>query len=617
MKLIELKLRNFRCYRDEFTISFNSLTSIIAKNDVGKSSILEALDVFFNLDKLESADRSVGLPNGAAIEITCIFDDIPTALIIDTDNTISPFNEYLLNNNNKLEIKKVFSGASPKCESILLKALHPQTENFNDLFSLTIPNLRARANALNINPENYNGTIKSSIRHAIWSSVDIGTLNLMERQIEVKDLIWKQLQNILPLYQLFKADRPSSDQDDEAQDPIKFAIKEALALKSAELEAIGTFIKDQVEQVTVSTIEKLREMDADLANELYPNFATFNWLKVFSVSLTSDDQIPLNKRGSGVRRLFLINFFRAKAEQQAHNRSVHDIIFAIEEPETSQHPNNQLLLLDALQELSEERLHQVIFTTHNPLLVGKIDSQNIRFIEKNIQSVRCVAINDDNTFRKIRNSLGILSNHTICLFIGVEGPNDMEFFRRISGILSATEIDIPNLKVEEMNGRIVFIPMGGSTLELWTNRLEGLDVPEIHIMDRDTPPPQPAHYQAQADAVNARGNHATAFTTTYKETENYIHFSAINEEFGTAITQVADFDDVPALVAEAVHAASIPAPATNWINLDDEKKSKKISKAKKRLNRATIDRMTAARLNASDPNGDIRVWLRAMKNYLP
>src|SRR5690606_29174017 len=136
------------------------------------------------------------------------------------------------------------------------------------------------------------------------------------------------------------------------------------------------------------------------ANQLDPNFSNFNWSKVFSVSLTNEDQIPLNKRGSGVRRLFLINFFRAKAEQLADEREVQDVIFAIEEPETSQHPNNQLLLLDALKEISLEDSNQVIFTTHNPVLAGRVGRESIRFIEKNGDGGRFLSeINNDTLLR--------------------------------------------------------------------------------------------------------------------------------------------------------------------------------------------------------------------------
>ena len=470
MKLDSVRIKNFRCYKDEISIPLSGLTALVAKNDIGKSSVLEALDAFFNSEKLESGDRSAGLRNSDDIEITCIFKEIPEHLVIDTDNLISPANEYLLNPDGKLEIKKVFSGASPKCEQILIRAVHPTAENFGDLFSLTIAQLRARSRELGADLEGVNGTIKSALRHAIWLSTSDDQLAKRLVDLEVKSKIWKPLQNTLPLFQLFKSDRPSSDQDAEAQDPIKFAVREALKQKSVELEAIGEHVKRQVEEVTELTIEKIREMDPELASQLNPNFSNFNWGRVFSVSLTNEDQIPLNKRGSGVRRLFLINFFRAKAEQLAGERDVHDVIFAIEEPETSQHPNNQLLLLDALKELALEENHQVIFTTHNPILAGRVDREAIRFIEKDETGTRILAENDDNTLLRIKSSLGMFANHNIKVFVGVEGPNDIEYLSGISWRLSQEDPSIVDLKGAEQRGELVYIPMGGSTLELWTNR---------------------------------------------------------------------------------------------------------------------------------------------------
>lgn len=614
MKLAHVRIQNFRCYREQFEIRIDELTCIIAKNDAGKSTVLEALDAFFNLEKIDPEDRSLGAGNALSIDVTCIFRDVQGRLIVDSDATIAPQNEYLLNADGLLEVTKRFSGASPKCEEVLVKAMHPSADRLNDLFSLTIAQLRRRAQDLGVNLDGVNQTVKSSIRHAIWNSVPREALALREVQLEVKNTIWRPLQNALPLYQLFRADRPSSDQDAEAQDPLKYAIKEALASQQAQLELIGNHVRQQVEAVTRATIDKLREMDPALAGELNPVFASLNWAKVFSVSLTAEDQVPLNKRGSGVRRLFLINFFRAKAEQLAGDRGAPDVILAIEEPETSQHPNNQLLLLEALIDLSQSPSTQVLLTTHNPLLARKIDQSQIRFIEVSPNRLRMVAPDDDAASIRLRDSLGILPNHNVKVFVGVEGPNDIEFLSRISAMLARTEADIPDLRAAENNGSLVYIPMGGSTLELWTNRLQGLEVPEVHIMDRDCPPPEQAKYQASADRVNARGAGAIAFTTSCREMENLLHCDAIREEFGSAPQAIQPFDDVPALVAEIVHADSqSPNP---WAAIDEDRREKKISKAKRRLNRGAADRMTADRLTASDPAGQVRAWLRLIGQHL-
>lgn len=614
MKLAQIRIRNFRCYRDEFVLNLDSLTCIIAKNDAGKSTVLEALDAFFNLEKVDSEDRSIGVANAIPIEITCVFSDLQANLVVDSDATISPQNEFLLNADGYLEITKRFSGASAKCEEVLVKAIHPSADHFNDLFSLTITQLRRRAQDLAINLDGVNQTVKSEIRHAIWNSVPREALALNEVQLEVKSSIWKPLQNSLPLYQLFRADRPSSDQDAEAQDPLKYAIREALASQQTELDAIGNYVKLQVESVTRATIDKIREMDPALAGELNPVFSSFNWSKVFSVSLTAENQVPLNKRGSGVRRLFLINFFRAKAEQLASERGAPDVILAIEEPETSQHPNNQLLLLEALLDISQSPSTQVMLTTHNPLLARKVNQDQIRFIEVNENRNRTLATNDEATALRLRDTLGILPNHNVRIFVGVEGPNDIEFLNRISERLSVAEHDIPNLRDAEQAGTLVYIPMGGSTLELWTNRLQGLAIPEVHIMDRDNPPPASPKYQASADRVNARHPEAVAFTTSCREMENFLHPDAIREEFGHAPANIQPFDDVPALVAELVHNASdSPTP---WISLDSEKRNKKISNAKRRLNRGGADKMTPELLNASDPEGEVRTWLRRIGQFL-
>lgn len=40
----------------------------------------------------------------------------------------------------------------------------------------------------------------------------------------------------------------------------------------------------------------------------------------FKLTINSDDNIPINKRGSGVRRLILLNFFRAEAKKDEQHK---------------------------------------------------------------------------------------------------------------------------------------------------------------------------------------------------------------------------------------------------------------------------------------------------------
>jgi purine nucleoside permease len=63
-------------------------------------------------------------------------------------------------------------------------------------------------------------------------------------------------------------------------------------------------------------LEKLREINPDLADQLIPEFKSEpSFDSAFKLTIKSGEDIPLNKRGSGVRRLILLSFFRAEAER--------------------------------------------------------------------------------------------------------------------------------------------------------------------------------------------------------------------------------------------------------------------------------------------------------------
>src|SRR5690606_10341603 len=268
-------------------------------------------------------------------------------------------------------------------------------------------------------------------------------------------------------------------------------------------------------------------MSPELASELDPSVSHKKWDTLFSVSLTADDAVPLNKRGSGTRRMVLLNFFRAQAEMEAASRS--SVIYAVEEPETSQHPNHQLILLDAFKEMAQSGKAQVLLTSHTPALARGIDASSLRFVsaqgrDRTIES----AVNAD-VVRKIVETLGVLPSHGVKAFLGVEGRHDIRFLKNISRILSETRDDVENLEEAERLGRLIFVPMGGSNLDQWVARLCELRVPEFYIVDRDVPPPGVPKYQEHVDRWRAEG--ATAWITTPRELENYLHADAIRQVY--------------------------------------------------------------------------------------
>ena len=620
MKLSRLRLRNFRCFRCETTIDFDDITAFVGQNDSGKSTIMEALNMFLNDNEPDKDDAS---KDGEKKDLTliCEFTSLPEEVIIDDTNPTQLSTEFLLNADGRLEIHKNYSGhlLNPKCVSIEAYAVHPTIEEGKDLLQLKNSDLKKRSHELGIDlngvDQKFNAPIRERIRNYL------GDLALTPTKIPLNDenakKIWIELKKYLPAFALFKSDRASTDQDPEAQDPLKAAVKEAIKAKETELIAITDYVREEVLKIAHYTLEKLREMDPSLATQLNPTFAPQKWESLFKASITSDGDIPINKRGSGVKRLILLNFFRAKAEQIIKETRKKALIYAIEEPETSQHPKNQRMLLRALCDLSSEA--QVIISTHTPMLARALPANCLRYVNIREDKTREIVKSNPETNALFARSLGVLPDNTVKLFIGVEGNNDIIFLQTISSALRNDGIDFPDLEKMELAGEIVFFPCGGSNLVLWSSRLEVLNRPEFHLCDRDVAPPAVPRYQYHVDEVNTR-DHCKARSTKKKEIENYLHKDAIiaaYHEIGINLSLAANFgdhDDVPQEIARLVHEES--NSSKTWKDLSDEQIKEKESKAKRVLCTRATKYMTKDLLDEIDTENDLIEWFQDIESLL-
>jgi predicted ATP-dependent endonuclease of OLD family len=403
MKIKQVKISNFRSYKEEVIINFNDLNVFVGKNDIGKSTILEALDIFFNenkgiikLDK-EDINKKAKEEGNNEIIISVIFDDLPTISTIDTSNPTNLAEEYLLNEDGYLEVIKKYPNAGK--EKVYIKAKHPTNPLCSNLLLKKITELKKILDDNDIDCEDK--TKSAVIRKAIWEYFS-DNLELNEIEIDVTKEgaknIWEQLKKYLPLYALFQSDRKNSDGDSEIQNPMKLAVQEILKNENLKnrLEEVAQEVETKLKEVASKTLQKLNEMNPEIAQSLNPVIPTsesLKWIDVFkNVSITGDEDIPINKRGSGVKRLVLLNFFRAEAERRKEENDIPSIIYATEEPETSQHPKHQRKLIEAFIKLSNTNNTQIIMTTHSPSIVKLLQFKHIKLIKeengnKNIKSI--------------------------------------------------------------------------------------------------------------------------------------------------------------------------------------------------------------------------------------
>lgn len=169
------------------------------------------------------------------------------------------------------------------------------------------------------------------------------------------------------------------------------------------------------------------------------------------------------------------------------------------------------------------------------------------------------------------------------VLVAVEGPNDVEFFRRMFRLLHQADATLPNC---ESDDRIAFLPLGGHTLHHWLQEryLEGLKRPTVHIFDRE-----------YASSLPPDSDQRRSFVTAKLEAENYLHSDAIHEALGVRV-DVGDDTDVPRAVAALAEYGE--------------------RKAKKKLNTQAADRMTLDRLRERGGYEEMLIWHRAIASFL-
>lgn len=575
MRLKEVGIKNFRGFRDEIRIPVDAnVTGVTGKNDAGKSSILEALDIFFDGGEtsIEKDDFNVSDPDGF-IEIRCVFDDLPSEILLDEANVTTLASEHLLNISGELEILKRYKKSS-KDPVIYIVANHPSAPLFNDLHTLKIADLKLRAGQVGVAAGDVADARKSALwRASIWDKApelikiqhELEISKFATDSKEIKDKLFKQL----PLFALFKSDRESKDNDPQAKNPLQAAVKQAQEELKADIERIQNEVQNRVLERANKTLEKLKEMDPDLASQLIPRFKKSpTW--TFDFALDGEDNIPINKRGSGVRRLILLNFFRAEAERKITDLNAPSVIYAFEEPETSQHPSNQEMLVKALVEVGNRDKNQVLLTTHVPALAGLLPINGLRFLQKTATG-RSVEFGSDEVLERIARSLGVLIDPLASrakALVLVEGPGDVVFLRHTAEQLKAGGHIPATLEEKE----ILSVSIGGcGLLKHWIAKriADQFNIPWAILLDSDAGTPESAKNVKQIEDVRASGK--KAYTTRKREPENYILHEVIAPHImGGAILMFTDTCDAKREISIATSKAQSEILEFFWLKMNAE-----------------------------------------------
>lgn len=453
MKIYDISIKNFRGIKLLENLKVGEINSFVGKNDSGKSSILKALDTYFN-EKFTSNDIFKGILAGEKTEINIRFQ---------TDEFINPLAADI---DGKISIKKTFhySEAGKVVKEIFYTCNDINSDDVGNCWGVKEADINRFLENLGIE---FSRSGRGVTNLSKIEQIDINSQALGRIQKEyIADEYLKNLKKQyaffeMPDYSLFDAEQDLNVGSTSFQTQFK-----PIATQSLQSNAPLT---DQIEQNVQSDLENEFGLITQFMQRNVPELEVIkphvscNWgnLVKFDLSLKfSNDvyEIPISNKGTGFKRLLMVAYFEYLAQKATKKYQ----IFGIEEPETFLHPELQQDLLDSIIVLSEDS--QFFLTTHSPVFAGATRNSNIVVVKKENELSKYFNYeNEDDILDVVIKELGIRPNYNLLndnyrKAVFVEGSGDVNFW---------------NIAFQKIHGEIptdiLFIPCGGDQVEFFVN----------------------------------------------------------------------------------------------------------------------------------------------------
>jgi putative ATP-dependent endonuclease of OLD family len=540
MYISKISIKNFRGIKFQ-VLEFTKFNSLIGKNDCGKSTIINAINFFFNDEKANSNkdfNKYISENKNIIIEVEISeynFLDLKPYLVDKKDTGFDEVvQDYVIG--GVLKVKKVWE-FSDKAEISGKCFLLVNSFKDYDIYGSVI-NLKKWLKELELEVPvdgvggNSDAEKQSVIRTHLLSK------DYKRKQIEI-ELRAKDLSNLkrcLPEVKLFRADQSIETTTVEFKKTFSTEVKNVIATQkeNSTLEVIETEIKKKIEEESIEIKEFMRQHISDLKElKITPNFDWVKGVEITDVEIKLDGDeslIPLENKGSGYRRLFMVGRLRYLAKKDESK----NIIYLVEEPETFLHPSAQDEMRDSLIDLSES--NQIFITTHSPIFTGATKADGLILCTKENSELKYEKSPDEDFLIKIAKEIGVKPTHNILdnyeTIIFVEGNNDRKFL----------EISSSRLNKVLNDNKIAIIDGGGESLNNFIDikYFEKLDKKMFLIIDSDIYDPEQIKSEKTQKSLNDKiqknidlqnkfneKTKAKCFILKKKNIDNYYHPSAI------------------------------------------------------------------------------------------
>lgn len=416
MKLERIKVENFRTLKDFEMNLEDDMSLVIGKNNVGKTSLLEVLNKFLNVNKnaFEKEDFNIIFYNDLIKKIEndeniedCLGIKLKLFIKYDENDNLSNVADFLTTldeNNNYIIIG---------FEYVILPERFESLKQDYKVFKETKKE-KTCDDFLKNKYKKYFEIIRRSIKFDMETDAeDAKTFNPINDVNKIKNLISLKIIHAKRLVDNKDNNKTLSHQSYNYYETIKENVnvekiidefKDKLEDTDNQLdEQYNTLFKSVIDKVNKFTDYKSNKVDIQIKSMLETANLLKSNINVLYKSQEEENKLPENYNGLGYLNLISIIFeIEILINEFASQENVADInLLFIEEPEAHTHPQMQYVFIKNIKDLLNESKKanninlQTIITTHSAHIVSQCDFNDVKYFNKlNTEGTTCKNLKD-------------------------------------------------------------------------------------------------------------------------------------------------------------------------------------------------------------------------------
>lgn len=393
MKIKSVHIQNFRALKD-VEVEFDSITTFIGPNGTGKSTVLHALDWFFNAKTamLSDTDCSSGA-TAEDIEVSVTFSDLTDRdreqLTKYAPPEATTFTAWKIRNPNGSEFMSANAKGFVDFNAIKLAATATQKK---ELYK----ELRASQAELRLPAASTGPAVDQAI--TTWESEHRDRLVDVPETLQTNFFGFNSGGKMSGLFDFVfvTADLRATEESLDARASVIGRILERSVDRTAADEAISVIVEDsrkKQQDVYNTTFQAQLDTITTQLNEVVESYSPGRFVSVtpadvelkaprttFDVSIIDGPtETSVGRQGHGFQRTLLISALQVLAKSGPASTEG-TICLAIEEPELFQHPIQAQAFAKVLRSLAEDegKRVQVAYATHSPYFVEARHFDQIR-----------------------------------------------------------------------------------------------------------------------------------------------------------------------------------------------------------------------------------------------